>query len=82
MFQQMDGTGTMLQRSDGTQGFRFVIQTDAYDGITPGDPENLRTEALARWLGNEKVCQKGYTIDKRIVNTRGVNAIIYEGHCK
>lgn len=83
MAQQMSGAGTMMQRPDGTQGFRYVIQSNAYDGI-PGDPEQLRMDALARWMGNTQNCPKGYAVDTSSVKTVGFGAenIIYEGRCK
>lgn len=81
-FKLMEGTGTMMQRPDGALGFRYVITTNAYKGLVEGDQEPLRLEALSRWLGNQKVCQKGYNLDKRTDNTVGVAAVIYEGHCK
>ncbi len=81
-FQLMNGTGTMIQRPDGTQAFRYVISTDAHKGIVQGDPETLRMEALGRWLGNQNACPNGYDLEKRIDNTIGAKAIIYEGRCK
>ncbi|RYD50555.1 MAG: hypothetical protein EOP52_13870 [Sphingobacteriales bacterium] len=81
-FKLMDGTGTLIQRPDGSQGFRYVISTDAYNGLVNGDPETLRGEALGRWLGKEQACSKGYTVDKRTDTPGGVKAVVYEGHCK
>lgn len=81
-FAMMDGTGTFIQQPDGTRGFRYVIQSNAYEGMVEGNAENLRHEALGRWLGNNDACGNGYVIDKRTHHTQTIDAIIYEGHCK
>ena len=82
MFAQMEGSGTLLQKPDGSKGFRYVIQSNAFEGMVEGNAEELRKEALGRWLGTNNACGNGYVIDKRTHHTQTLDAIIYEGHCK
>lgn len=81
MLEAMKGGGSVYQRPDGKQGFRYVIEAQVFDDLPAAEREPTRLEMLGRWLGSNNYCGKGYTIDSRRVN-KSPAAMIYEGHCK
>lgn len=75
----MQGSGALIQRPYGKQGFRFAIAANAYDGlIEPGKHEAQRERMMSQWLGARGACPAGYSVGSR---TEVQGTIVYEGSC-
>lgn len=77
----MTGTGSVSRAPDGRTTFRFVIPTDAYEGIlnTPEQVDEQNALMLSQWVGRQGICEKGYTVSAPQTSQ---NMLIYEGVCK
>ena len=76
----MRGTGSASRSPSGETTYRYVIPANAYAG-TINDAATLRKQhefLIASWIGSEKICPTGYTIDEPS-NEQGM--IIYTGTC-
>lgn len=79
MFDMMAGTGAVSRAPDGTDTFRWVVRTDAYDSVAPADDhEAVREQMLAQWLGAQQACPDGYEITSQ---SEAMDILIYEGRC-
>mgnify|MGYP000560230302 CR=1 FL=1 len=73
------GHGVIGQNPDGSQTFRWAIQSAAFTGLIPADQEEpQRMMMLSQWLGREQACPNGYEITSR---TEQMATIVYEGVC-
>ena len=82
----MEGNGSVSRAPTGETTFRFIIQANVYNGIID-DPDLLRDQhdfLISKWVGEQGICEDGYTVDKRTEMPGGFPVgpmLIYEGKC-
>ena len=78
----MKGVGSARTMPDGSSGFTFAINENAYDGIIDrADTAKLRAQhdyIIASWVGSSGTCPRGYTV----LPPRTIKGVVmYEGRC-
>ena len=79
----MKGNGSVSRAANGQTTFRYVVNADAYKGVTTS-PEELRKQhewLIGSYLGEGGYCPNGFQITERSME-QSVPAYVYEGVCR